>query len=138
MNRKTVRTDADLADVVEQALDDVPLDKDEMESAARETGVDARRLATRMQERIRAAQQQAKVAAFAAAEQERIAATVAIRRRLGQGRERTLEEARARLRELRLRPGALVEAHFHKLDSLSANDLNRIIDEIEALLGEGE
>lgn len=138
MTYKPPQDDAEFAELVERTLEDVPLDAGELDATARATGIDPYRLVARIQDRVRAVQHEARVAAFAEADRARSAAASKMLRGLERPRRRTEAEARAQLFDLRGRGGVAVEMHFHKLDEYSLDDLNHILDEIEALLAEGD
>ncbi|MDC0740962.1 hypothetical protein [Polyangium mundeleinium] len=133
MKRKAPDTEMDLALLVDRTLADVPLAAEEVREAARETGVNIKRLASRLRARVEAAHADAQRAQFVAAEQKLAAARADLERRLGPPKRLTSEQARSRLREMRGRIGAPMEAHFHKLDQLSEDDLNRLVEEYELL-----
>lgn len=133
MKRKAPDTVIELALSIDRTLADVPLTAEEVREAAREAGIDVKRLAMRVQGRVQEAYESAQRAHFVAAELKRATALEDVERRLGRKRHLTADQARLRLREMRERGGATMEAHFHKLDQMSEDDLNRLVEEYELL-----
>ncbi len=136
MKRAAPKNEIELALVVERALADVPLTQEEVREVVRETGISAKRLATRLQSRVeevhKSAQQRV---AMIEAERNRPTAVAQIQEQLGRSRRRLpAKEARMQLRQMRSAGGAPLEAHFHKLEQMSEEDLNQLIEEVELLM----
>jgi len=136
MKRAAPKTEIELALMVERALADVPLTPAEIREVGRETGINAKRLALRLQTRVeeihKSAQQRA---AIIDADRNRPTAVAQVQEQLGRPRKRLpAKEARSHLRQMRSVGGAPLEAHFHKLDQMSEDDLNQLIEEVELLM----
>ncbi|MFO0607732.1 MAG: hypothetical protein U0324_31505 [Polyangiales bacterium] len=136
MKHKAPDTEVELAQLIDLTLMEVPLRPAEVREVEKETGIDMGRFADRLRARITLEKERAVRAKFEEAESSRRAAVRNMEQQLAQPRRLSADQARARLHELRARGGAAVEAHFHKLDRLSEADLNRLVEEFEALFNE--
>lgn len=134
MNHLSPQNDGDLLDLIEASLFEVPLAADEIIGVEAVTGVNLNRLVVRVKASLERARDLARRAAFAetelrlAEEKRELAEALAARPRL------TGAQARARILALKERFGSAAAIEGYKLETLSDDDLNDIVAELELLL----
>jgi hypothetical protein len=138
MKKQTpANSDAAIASRLEALLDQVPLDRREVEDTLRHAGIDPKAATARMLARVAGLKERERSERFALAEADRLAALARMKSRRAEGPRRTRDEMLSRLAGIRKSYPAAA-AMYRDFQTATEEDLASLLDDLEEMISSGK